>query len=830
MNISILFGKPVLMILAGALLLLIFPGAAPIPYVRTMVDKSVVITNVTDPSIPGRLSVVVGDGWNVTGPVLKLLKVENGAIQNPSNPSDITFVDSKSNILRIVKNGPQVITCDVPADKFSVYAVVARGKEGFSKPVIVNAAKAEWLSKAIAASSDTIRVFGRNLVNLDLYPEKKNFDVSAGYGSYLRNTPTKVYLETPGGTFLSCRIVKSSAYDVHFILPSSLADGQYNVYAHNGLGGKYGWSLPVELTIQKKKSWSTKLFNVRDFGARGEIVADTKENGGWNNDGIAIQQALDAAGANGGGIVYFPAGSYYVAQTLVIPKFTVLKGESRERSWIWFPDAKDHGSEVDYVTGAAITVGFRGLSDFTFENLSIHSVYTNILIAAPFIKDNANTYADLDLSQRADNVTIQNCNIVHEPYYQYHRRQGDPMLVKDQVFNEDERGMEATIAIHGDNTRIINSRIRGGGMAIVLASCRYSTIANNELIIGRAANAIASREFGYPELPCPQKIIIEDNLIWPATPTHHSGLWCHAVTRDMYVARNDLHLTWGSDAEGLLWHGWGPEKCYEVESAGENTITAKHVDKIEALGWQCIIVKGKGIGQKRIVKQINGNTLLLDRPWDIIPEDGCKMDLLFYHVHEGITIVLNKLADMGAGIYCWGESWNWIVDGNSLTRCGGVMLEKVAYTPDRAWSGNYFAQILHNKLDQGRYDNKINVNGTHSTRGYFGTGGYREHGNGTIANLGHIYRDNLLTNDCAIAFWDKVLDNWNKTPYGSYVYTGPLVDSGMVVEDNRFKDCKLGISIGDAVSGVERGNIFQNVTTKIQRTQKADLISDYSLK
>jgi hypothetical protein len=787
-------------------------------------DKSVVITNLTDPAMPGKLSVIVGDGWDVGLPTLKFMKFKNSAVQNPSKMEDVLFTERTSKTLRVVKTEPQVLTCDFPDDKFSVYAIVAKGKDGLSKPVIVNAAKTEWLSKETASPGDTLRVFGRNLVNLDLYAQPKGFEQSPGYGAYLKKTSTRISLKAPDGAFQSCTILKASAYDVYFVIPASLPDGKYGVYAHNGLGGINGWSETVELTVQKKKEWPAKIFNVKDFGAVGEVT-DSNKDGGWNNDNIAIQKALDAAGNNGGGIVYFPAGSYFVAKTLSIPKYTVLRGESRERSWIWFPDSRDHGKESDFENAPKVQIGFRGLSNFKFENLSIHSVYTNLLIAAPMTKDNANEYSEIDLSQRADNVTIQNCNIVHEPYYHYHPE--DPLFGNNNQFDQ-SWGMKATIAIHGDNTSISNSRIRGGGMAIVLISCRYSRIANNELVIGRHANAIATREFGYPELPCPQKIIIEDNIIWPATPIHHSAIWCHAVTRDMFVARNNIQLTWGTDAEGLLWHGWYPEKSFETQSATENTIVARDVDKIEALGWECIIVSGKGLGQKRMIKEIKGNTLVMDKPWDLIPGEGSKVELMYYHVHDGITIVQNRLSDMGAGIYAWGGSWNWIVDGNSLTRCGGVMLEKVAYSPSRAWSGNYFDQILYNKVDQGRYDNTINRNGFGWTRGYSGTGGYREFGLGTIANLGHIYRGNLSTNDCTIAFWDKVLDYWDKEPDnpGYYIYKGPLNDVGMVVEDNWFKDCKLGISIGDAVSGVERGNKYNNVNTKVKRSLKADMIND----
>ncbi len=777
-------------------------------------DKTAVIVNVSNPAMPGKLSVIVGDGWDVNAPVLKLMKVGNSAVKNPSGLSEFKLVEKELKALRIVRNEPQVLTCDFPNDPFSVYAVVAMGNNGFSKPLFVNAARTEWLSKAVATGGDTVRIFGRNLVNLDLYPAARVFEQAAGYGSYLLAPETKISIEAADGTFHSCKVVKASAYDVHFIVPSEVGDGSCKIYAHNGLGGKYGWSDPVGLVIRVQKAWPTKVFNVKDFGATGYAVDN---EAGWNDDAPAIQKALDAAGANGGGIVYFSAGSYYVTKTLSIPKYTVLQGESRERSWIFFPNGQGHGKSQDFAAASKVTVGLRGMSDFSLENLSIHSVYTNMLIAAPFAKDNASEYTEIDITQRADNITIDNCNIVHEPFMDYHTRRGDPLLEKSTQFDE-SWGMKATVALHGDNIKIVNSRIRGGGMAVVLISCRFVRIAGNELIIGRSANAIASREFGYPKLPRPQKIIIEDNNIWPATPVSHSGIWTHATSQDMYLARNTVQLTWGCDSEGLLWHGWGPEQAYETQTATGNTITLKDVEKVDALGWLCVISKGKGIGQKRIVKEIKGNTLVLDKPWDLIPGEGSKLALVYYNVHENSTIVQNKLSDTGAGIFCWGEGWGWIVDGNSMTRGGGVMFDQCAYTPDRAWSGNFFNQILNNHLDQGRF--LSNYVGGVWTLGYTGTGYCREFNKGQIGNLSHIYRNNLSTNDAALSFWDRVCDNTRLN------YTGPLVDVGLVVEDNWFKNCRIGISAGDGVSGVIRGNQFQNVDTHVRLSKGAGMLED----
>lgn len=61
-------------------------------------------------------------------------------------------------------------------------------------------------------------------------------------------------------------------------------------------------------------------YNVRDFGARGDGVA---------NDTAPLQAALAAANANaGGGVVYLPAGTYYLDQTMLVSRSgVVIRGD-----------------------------------------------------------------------------------------------------------------------------------------------------------------------------------------------------------------------------------------------------------------------------------------------------------------------------------------------------------------------------------------------------------------------------------------------------------------------------------------------------------------------
>jgi hypothetical protein len=62
----------------------------------------------------------------------------------------------------------------------------------------------------------------------------------------------------------------------------------------------------------------SRVYNVMDFGAKGDGVAD---------DGPAIQKAELAAEAGGGGAVYLPTGTYFMNSTVVVGSYIEIYGD-----------------------------------------------------------------------------------------------------------------------------------------------------------------------------------------------------------------------------------------------------------------------------------------------------------------------------------------------------------------------------------------------------------------------------------------------------------------------------------------------------------------------
>ena len=80
--------------------------------------------------------------------------------------------------------------------------------------------------------------------------------------------------------------------------------------------------------------WSS-IYNVTTYGANG---ADQ------NSDQAAVEQAIEAAAQAGGGIVYFPSGSYYFTENLVLKPGVVLRGVTpliaSAKDSLYRPDSK----------------------------------------------------------------------------------------------------------------------------------------------------------------------------------------------------------------------------------------------------------------------------------------------------------------------------------------------------------------------------------------------------------------------------------------------------------------------------------------------------------
>lgn len=100
---------------------------------------------------------------------------------------------------------------------------------------------------------------------------------------------TTVFLRGARGVAISA---KADCYSARAELPKHLPAGDYEVFVHNGFGGKWGWSRPLKISVVRPEAWSNTIFNVRKLGAKGD---------GESDDTAVVGEALRKAKEEGGG-------------------------------------------------------------------------------------------------------------------------------------------------------------------------------------------------------------------------------------------------------------------------------------------------------------------------------------------------------------------------------------------------------------------------------------------------------------------------------------------------------------------------------------------------
>jgi hypothetical protein len=152
---------------------------------------------------------------------------------------------------------------------------------------------------------------------------------------------------------------------------------------------------------QSKLNFQSGYINPRNppFGALGN---------GTNDDTAAIQSALNSAAANGGGIVFLPAGNYLVNSSLVVPAQTSLVGVWRAPT----AGSQYQGTTLLAVAGAGSTNGSAFITlqgnNSTLEGVTVF--YPNQVTSNP-----PTPYPWAVRGGGGDNVTVQNVLLVN-PY------------------------------------------------------------------------------------------------------------------------------------------------------------------------------------------------------------------------------------------------------------------------------------------------------------------------------------------------------------------------------------------------------------------------------
>lgn len=161
-------------------------------------------------------------------------------------------------------------------------------------------------------------------------------------------------------------------------------------------------TVPVGAVPRRMPDRLQDVFNVKDFGAVGTNFAT---GAGGVDDRAAIQATFDAAAENGGGIVFFPPGSYYVGSKIIpkgpswapgVGQQLIVKG-SGMGSYIW-TDQRDYVLYIGHgkTDGSLqIETPIRAIYDLNFKNIyGANANYTTVAVMTSTEPKTSTGYTD----------------------------------------------------------------------------------------------------------------------------------------------------------------------------------------------------------------------------------------------------------------------------------------------------------------------------------------------------------------------------------------------------------------------------------------------------
>ena len=590
---------------------------------------------------------------------------------------------------------------------------------------------------AVATPGGTIQLIG-DLLALDV-PQKD--------GDYVaqKSDKVKVRMKNAYGEYTLTDVTVLSPHSVKLGIPQDMPYGTYELILYNGYGDDTCWSQPFTATIgaSPRDSWSKTVFNVRDFGATGNRE---------QNATPFVIDALAAAAENGGGIVYFPKGTYNLYHSIVIPQNVSVRGDGQHDSIIfWSSDSWGWEQLLEYQVAVCSNTEIRDISFYgtrmgtvfkLFGNKLDNLYFTNSIIyinpyagaatetagvlteAEVYIKimrELAKQFPSVWKTQDVDNVLVNNLQIVNtrfDTHSDFEQRQCADLRNGQYFRIEDNYWYAGWTNIWSDNMVYTNNLTDGATISVLGKNVYFS----NSTLQNRYDN-----------------------------------------NRELFVA--DWSATYGQGAVDVA--------LKEVEGSGGLRFTVNKSYSTDALpGYQIYVTYGQGIGQTRAIVRNSGSEITIDSPFVVPPNTNSRVTIR--RIRQNIYFVDNHYYNGSAGGFFGGYS-NVVYDSNLHERNSDI------YVNSRNNDNNWYLSVVNNHYREPYMFHKNGADGGETAPGinqdetsgfgyfHFWSGHYK----GT--------RVGVLRNNLYDGYYVKLTTN----------FTDGIVD--VVLDKNRFENVSTAI-------------------------------------
>ena len=492
------------------------------------------------------------------------------------------------------------------------------------------------------------------------------------------------------GISVPLRLIAVDDFNFQAEVPTGVSPGRYKVEFQNGESTDVGQIELVNTLGQK-----TKEYRVTDFGAvPGQPDAIQYYTGMKAADQVdsteSIQKALNAAGKDGGGIVYFPRGIYVLSKGVEVPAGVILRGAGRGQTALSWVDDQLPREKEDLVKlmwgsllfkpipdpqNAAHPYLIRGPGHFGVEDLAIYAVNHRAGILSDFP----------DTAPGAGHVKIHRVLMRLNRFINV-QRTGRHYADAEEAFlrrwkDEPKGGANCQGAIHlsGPNLEVVDCDIYSS-MSAMIFNGASGVIARNRIAgTGRSWTVMGRKT---------RKLIFEENLCLDGgicllnvhvTASHEGKLGdASNFSRELYCARNSIEDCYVLDRDGGfvsdfhsplgIYTGWAKQS----EGTKATLASSMQGDDLSSkwAGAMVSVLDGKGAGQVRWMKSLAGNEVVVDEPWQV-PLDGSSFVSVSKTLYRGL-FVHNLVADAGNTVSLWGGGVEMVVAGNRSERGGAL--------------------------------------------------------------------------------------------------------------------------------------------------------------
>lgn len=619
--------------------------------------------------------------------------------------------------LEVTSQRSDFVNAIIPADfDYGMYIIWIQGSNGkFGAPVRVNAPKLTHASATKASENAEIRIYGKYLTTNNADGE---------------NAKSYVYL-TNGEKRYAATIIESTPYRVTVKLPAGLENGKkYQILVHNGHGGSYGWSNPVEIEYKKDAE--------KFFTGKKHTVKVT--------NGMSSDEEISAAinNAEAGDTIYLPAGTYVINDQIKLRKSVKLEGESKDKVIFVcvFSQRKSSNSSLMYgdvytnlTTGPTAAfevlvspIEFGGITFTSYaegakycENVKKPVSYDIDYAHGMFIRGQ-----DTNDTGVSGQLKIDNCNFIvprtHSDadcaYYGASEQERlHKQYEKKYEFYSRTNIASAPLWIATDRTEISNCYFEGPkeiftdimrdgyihdntivGTWVIAGNSGPSAIHNNDSVNMDISN---NRIYGKDEVTDKKGYVVTGDQTFARTIVFQKS-WKEG--KNIYVMNNNAsrvgELNYNSgehilfEEEGVLYVGKVTLsnnnmtlklKDANLEKWKSNTTFAGFITgndgkpKLghtrDVIGQLVIITKGKGQGQWRTVVSSKKGEVTVDRPWEIQPDETCTFVVVpgfancvvYANTIEGPKMYYKNYNSTN-GVNAYGTMINTVIDRNNFSQ------------------------------------------------------------------------------------------------------------------------------------------------------------------